>query len=118
MIRLRDGAYAVASDEVAASYAKARNRMLLSIGVMAAMMAIAAGVIVLVRRRVTSPITRMTAAMRGIAEGALDTEVPGIGRRDEIGGMAGALETFRTALIERVRLQDAAARCMRNTPSG
>ncbi|MEJ1974698.1 MAG: HAMP domain-containing protein [Acetobacteraceae bacterium] len=109
MIKLRDVAYAVASDSVASSYARARVRMLLAAGAMIVMVLIAACVILLVKRRVTSPITRITAAMRQIAEGALATGVPGLGRRDEIGDMAGALETFRGALIERVRLQDAAA---------
>ncbi|HFA59934.1 MAG TPA: methyl-accepting chemotaxis protein, partial [Rhodospirillales bacterium] len=49
----------------------------------------------LLARAITGPITRMTAAMRGLAEGNLEVEVPGLGRRDEIGAMAKALEVFK-----------------------
>ena len=109
MIKLRDAAYSAAGDQIAASDAKAHDRMLASVGAVAVMVLVAAGVIVLVKRRVTSPITWITAAMGRIAEGELTADVPGLGQRDEIGGMADALETFRGALVERGRLQDAAA---------
>ena len=41
------------------------------------------------------PITRMTGAMRGLADGDLSVTVPGEGRRDEIGQMAAAMAVFR-----------------------
>ena len=44
-----------------------------------------------VRRGVTRPLARMTETMRRLAAGDLATEVPGMGRSDEIGAMAAAV---------------------------
>ena len=50
----------------------------------------------LVARRMTRPLQAMAATMKRIAGGELDAVVPGIGRRDEIGAMAEAVEVFKT----------------------
>ena len=44
---------------------------------------LALGVSMLVARGITRPLQRMTGAMKDLAGGKLDVEVPGIGRRDE-----------------------------------
>ncbi|WP_377293267.1 methyl-accepting chemotaxis protein [Rhizobium sp. SG2393] len=56
-----------------------------------------AGVIAMwfVGRSIAQPISTMTGAMRRIADGALDTEIPAADRADEIGSMAGAVAVFR-----------------------
>ncbi|PXA99181.1 chemotaxis protein [Nostoc sp. 3335mG] len=41
------------------------------------------------------PIGRLTLAMRDLAEGKFETEVPGAERSDEIGEMAGAVQVFK-----------------------
>ncbi|KAA0074146.1 methyl-accepting chemotaxis protein [Tardiphaga sp. P9-11] len=51
---------------------------------------------------VVRPITAMTDAMALLAAGYLDTVIPALGRRDEIGDMAGAVKIFRDN-AERVR---------------
>lgn len=53
---------------------------------------------------VIGPIVRMQVAMRGIADGRLETQVPSLGRSDEIGRMAGAVQVFQTNAIERTKL--------------
>ncbi len=53
---------------------------------------------------IASPIGRITARMRSLTQGDRDTAVPYMGRADEIGAMATALEGFREAAIETVRL--------------
>ena len=62
------------------------------------------------------PIAGMTVAMRELAGGAVNAEVPSLGRRDEIGTMAKALLFFKEEMIrsnaladERLREQDAKA---------
>ena len=55
-------------------------------------------------RSVSAPITRMTAAMRRLAEKELSTNIPGVGRGDEIGAMAEAMQVFRDNMIEADRL--------------
>jgi methyl-accepting chemotaxis protein len=58
-----------------------------------------AGTVLVVLRRVLDPLGRITAAMQAIGAGELETEVPGCGRRDEIGAMAQAVEGFRQNAI-------------------
>ena len=74
---------------------------------------IAAGVILLfmlvvsifVARSVTGPLQRMTAAMNDLASGNLAVEVPGVGRGDEVGEMAKAVEIFKSNAVARQALE-------------
>lgn len=50
-------------------------------------------------RGITRPLGAMTAAMRRVADGEAETEIPSVGRQDEIGAMADTLETFRANLL-------------------
>ncbi|MGJ4911831.1 methyl-accepting chemotaxis protein [Bradyrhizobium sp. HKCCYLS2033] len=59
----------------------------------------------LVGRGITSPLHRMTSAMKSLAGGRLDVEVPGVGRGDEIGEMAGAVEVFKSNAVARHALE-------------
>ncbi|MCP5364438.1 MAG: HAMP domain-containing protein [Hyphomicrobiales bacterium] len=54
---------------------------------------------------ISRPVLNMTAAMRRLADGELHTEIPAIGRGDEIGAMAQAVQVFKDNAIERERLQ-------------
>ena len=71
--------------------------------------ALAVGVAVLMgwllSNAIAAPITAMTAAMRRLAGGDNTVEVPATGRKDEIGGMAAAVLTFKDAAIEKIRLE-------------
>jgi signal transduction histidine kinase len=59
----------------------------------------------LLTRAITTPITRMTSAMAALAKGDTGIEVPGVGRGDEIGAMAAAVQVFKESIIERQRTQ-------------
>ena len=50
---------------------------------------------------VVQPLSRITGAIHRAADGDLDVPVPGLGRGDEIGQLAGALETFKRNAQER-----------------
>ncbi|OHC75279.1 MAG: hypothetical protein A3G18_02620 [Rhodospirillales bacterium RIFCSPLOWO2_12_FULL_58_28] len=65
------------------------------------------GVIIalLTSRSIADPVINMTEAMRRLADGELETEIPAQGRRDEIGDMASAVQVFKQNAIERVRLE-------------
>ena len=54
---------------------------------------------------VSRPIVAMTGAMRSLADGNLDTEVPARGQSDEIGQMAEAVQVFKDNAQEVQRLQ-------------
>jgi methyl-accepting chemotaxis protein len=60
---------------------------------------------IFVARSITGPLQRMTVAMKELAGGRLDVEVPGIGRRDEVGEMAGAVEVFKSNATARLALE-------------
>jgi len=60
---------------------------------------------VLLTRGITVPITRMTNAMTILSKGDTTVQVPAVGRKDEIGAMAAALQVFRDSIIERHRAQ-------------
>jgi methyl-accepting chemotaxis protein len=67
------------------------------------------GLAVLVTRRgVVAPLTRLNASMTKMDEGDLETPPPGQERGDELGAMARTLETFRMGLAEGARLRAAA----------
>jgi methyl-accepting chemotaxis protein len=52
------------------------------------------------------PVVRVTSVMEALARGDLDVEIPFLGRRNEVGGMAGALQVFKTALIAKQRADE------------
>jgi len=59
----------------------------------------------IVVRRVTRPIARLTAGMRQLADGNFDVVLPGLGRKDEIGDIAAAVETFKVKAAEKSKLE-------------
>src|SRR5580692_9219443 len=58
----------------------------------------------------------MCAAMRKLAGGEFDVVLPGLGRKDELGEMAGAVEEFKLQAIARAE-RDAAAQDAQNRAS-
>jgi methyl-accepting chemotaxis protein len=55
---------------------------------------------------VVRPIVRMTAAMKGLASGNTELEIPFIHRHDEIGSMATAMQIFKENASENERLRN------------
>jgi len=53
----------------------------------------------------TKPVHAMTESMGRLAHGDLETEVPAVGREDEIGKMAAAVQVFKENAIEVKRLE-------------
>ena len=60
---------------------------------------------VLIGRGISGPVGRLTAAMRALAEGRLDTPIPARERADELGAMARTLEVFRDGMREAAALR-------------
>jgi methyl-accepting chemotaxis protein len=78
-------------------------RLSLAAFVLAALMALGAAVVSILR--VARPISAITGSMRTLAGGDTETEVPFANRRDEIGEMAAAVSVFRDNAIERAALE-------------
>ncbi|SOC83983.1 methyl-accepting chemotaxis protein [Ensifer adhaerens] len=79
------------------------NSISISVVIAGIVIAIFAGIgLILIFRR---PIGQITAAMRRLAEGVLDTAIQGDTRRDEIGDMARALGVFKANALEKLRVE-------------
>jgi methyl-accepting chemotaxis protein len=65
------------------------------LALLAAALAVGVGAAVWSTRAV-GPLKRLATTMRDMAAGSSVTEIPGLGRRDEVGAMAAAVEVFRT----------------------
>jgi len=89
------------ADEGAAIYVMARNLTLGALA-LAVLLALFAGYSLIAS--VSNPIRRMTDAMRRLAAHELEAEIVGLGRKDEIGEMADAVQIFKSGLIEADRL--------------
>jgi methyl-accepting chemotaxis protein len=89
-------------DDLDAQVWTSTKRSLIAAGLL---LAVTLLVSILMARSITGPIHRMTAAMRTLAGGQLDVEIPGVGRRDEIGDMADAVAVFKANAVERTRLE-------------
>jgi methyl-accepting chemotaxis protein len=74
--------------------------LLLGVGLL-----LAGGIAFLMSRAIATPIQGMTSAMTQLAGGDQTAVIPGVGRGDEIGEMAGAVQVFKDNMIETERLR-------------
>jgi methyl-accepting chemotaxis protein len=70
----------------------------------------------LLGKGISRPMTAMCKAMRELAGGNFDVVLPGLGRKDELGEMAGAVEEFKVQAIAKAE-RDAAAQDIQNKAS-
>jgi methyl-accepting chemotaxis protein len=89
-------------DDLSAQTWASTQRTLLAAGLV---LLLTLAVSMLVARSITKPLQRVTVAMNDLAGGRLDVEVPGIGRRDEVGEMAAAVEVFKSNAVARQALE-------------
>jgi methyl-accepting chemotaxis protein len=84
------------------AYSGARILIMAALGFAATLCVIAGWMIV---SGVSTPIRAMTGAMTRLAQHDLTTEINGVGRKDEVGQMASAVEVFKTSMIQGDRLK-------------
>jgi methyl-accepting chemotaxis protein len=89
-------------DDLAAQAWASTERSLIAAGLL---LLFTIAVSTFVARGITGPLRRMTGTMNDLAGGKLDVEVPGIGRHDEIGEMANAVEIFKSNAVARDALE-------------
>jgi methyl-accepting chemotaxis protein len=70
----------------------------------------------LLGKGISRPMTAMCKAMHELAGGNFDVVLPGLGRKDELGEMAGAVEEFKMQAIAKAE-RDAAAQDVQNKAS-
>jgi PAS domain S-box-containing protein len=72
---------------------------MIALGVSFALLTIS-GLTFAVVRSIIRPITAITKAMQSLSRGAVDTTIPGLDRKDQIGTMAQALDVFKSNALE------------------
>jgi methyl-accepting chemotaxis protein len=90
------------AQKIADTYASSRTLIITALSI-AALLCVAMGWLIV--SGVSTPIRAMTAAMSRLAQHDLTTEIVGIERKDEVGQMAGAVQVFKTSMIETDRLK-------------
>nr|WP_321982373.1 HAMP domain-containing methyl-accepting chemotaxis protein [uncultured Cohaesibacter sp.] len=84
-------------EQVYASLSSAENR-LITIAVIALVIALAGAFII--ARGITSPVNALTRSMQRLADGDVDTSIPGQSRKDELGDMAHTVDIFKQNIVK------------------
>ncbi|MCJ2071152.1 methyl-accepting chemotaxis protein [Methylobacterium sp. J-030] len=100
-------------DRARTSADRARQDFVTAAAVILFTLGLAVVAVLVVQRRVVRRILELAGAMRGLADGRLETLVPGTQRNDEIGDMAGAVQVFKDNLIRTRDLEQEAAEARR-----
>ncbi|WP_291687727.1 HAMP domain-containing methyl-accepting chemotaxis protein [Bradyrhizobium sp.] len=106
-VTIAERALDAAKDHARAQEAEARRDLIVQSGLLVGALALAFAIIVGMRRRVITPLKAIGEAMHRVAGGDLSIAVPFADRHDEIGALAGALESFKQAAIEKERIEEA-----------
>jgi methyl-accepting chemotaxis protein len=94
--------YRLAQTAETETAAAVKQWMLITLGLA---LVIVSAVSFLIGHGISQAIRAMVSAMTRLAKGDTAVNVPGVGRRDEIGEMAGAVEVFKTDMIEAERMR-------------
>jgi methyl-accepting chemotaxis protein len=97
-----DAALAASKAELEKKRADTATLLSVSIGAVALLVIVFA---YLISRGIAGPLVQMTGSMGRLAGGDLSTEVPGAGRKDELGRMAEAMQVFKDNAQEAERLK-------------
>ncbi|MHB2167766.1 HAMP domain-containing methyl-accepting chemotaxis protein [Alsobacter sp. R-9] len=95
-----------AQAEVAASLAAAQRSVVLNAIAMVLGLVLCAAMIFAVRSRLIRPIADLTETMKALAGGRLGEAVPYVGRADEIGHMADAVQVFKDSSLRVKALEE------------
>jgi len=105
MIEARQGVeqlYKQAEATEAATRESVERWMLIAFGLALLMVC---GLSLTIGRSISGALTSMVSAMTKLAGRDFNAAIPGLGRKDEIGEMAGAVEVFKNNMIETERLR-------------
>ena len=104
-VTVAEAALDAAREHTVTQYSAAMRSLVLQLVLVAAALALAFGAMMLVTRRVIKPLNNMRDAMLKVAAGDLHVDTGYARRQDEIGALAGALETFKQQAEEKVRIE-------------
>jgi methyl-accepting chemotaxis protein len=106
LLTVAEGTLDAAKEHAVAQRDGARFDLIVELMLLAAAIALAAGGMTAVTRRVINPLRTIQEAMLRVARGDLDAEAAFAERSDEIGALAGALGTFKQNAVEKARIEN------------
>ncbi len=104
-VAVAEGALDAAKDHAAYLRSTAQRSLVTQLALLVGALALAFGAQMLVARRVITPLHTMRDAMLKVAAGDLHVDNGYAARQDEIGALAGALETFKQQAADKVRIE-------------
>jgi len=104
-VKVAEAALDAAKEHSAAQHAAALSSLVLQLGLLALAVALTFGAMMMVGRRVIRPLHTMRDAMLKVASGDLAVETGYGERQDEIGALAGALETFKQQAEDKLKIE-------------
>ncbi|MBR1215091.1 methyl-accepting chemotaxis protein [Bradyrhizobium sp. JYMT SZCCT0180] len=104
-VKVAETALDAARDHTVMQYSSARRALVVQLVLLVGALALTFGALILVTRRVIKPLHNMRDAMLKVAAGDLTVDTGYAVRKDEIGALAGALETFKQQAEDKVRIE-------------
>ena len=104
-VTVAEAALDAAKDHAEHLYASARRSLVMQLALLTGALVLALGAQMIVARRVIKPLHTMRDAMLKVAAGDLHVDTGYAARHDEIGALAGALETFKQQAADKVRIE-------------
>src|ERR1700736_2458804 len=104
-VGVADAALEAAKEYTAVQHSEALRSLVLQLVLLTGALALTFGAMTMVGRRVIKPLHNMRDAMLKVAGGDLTIDTGYTARRDEIGALAGALETFKQQATDKLRIE-------------
>jgi methyl-accepting chemotaxis protein len=104
-VGVAEAALDAAKERAVDLHASALRSLIVQFLLLTAAVALAAGALIAVTRRVIRPLHNMRDAMLKVAAGDLSIDTGYFARQDEIGALAGALETFKKQAEDKLKIE-------------
>jgi methyl-accepting chemotaxis protein len=104
-VKVAEAALEAAKEHSAAQHSAALRALGLQLFLLATAVALTFGAMTMVGRRVIRPLHKIRDAMLKVAVGDLAVETGYVARQDEIGALAGALETFKHQAEDKLKIE-------------
>ncbi|WP_028349299.1 methyl-accepting chemotaxis protein [Bradyrhizobium murdochi] len=104
-VAVAEAALDAAKDHAAHLRSTAQGSLTMQLALLTGALALAFGAMAIVTRRVIKPLHTMRDAMLKVAAGDLGVDTGYAARNDEIGALAGALETFKQQAADKARIE-------------
>ena len=104
-VKIAEAALDAAKEHAAELHSASVRSLMLQLGLLATAVALTFAAMLMVTRRVINPLHRIRDAMLKVASGDLAVQTGYVERRDEIGALAGALETFKQQAEDKRKIE-------------